>query len=472
MNSPAPGSADKTIISSGENEADSQVSHNSPSPPLATGDHLGKFEIQRQLGLGGMGMVYLAHDRDLKRPVAVKVLNDSSLGDASALSRFRAEAQSAGQLNHPNVVAVFEIGEVRGFPYIVMEFLPHGSLDDLLIKRSPLRVEDATRMIIAATRGLAAAHAEELIHRDIKPANLLVSKNHDIKITDFGLARARHRELNADLTQAGQILGTPYFMSPEQCQGAEVDPRSDLYSLGATYFKLLTGQSPFESAGSPMAILAAHLREPPPDPKVLNQSVPAPCVRIVRRLLAKSPDNRYPTADDLLIDLEAFLQILEDPNSASEIRYRGSVHVPRETFELPSEKKGAVSQITGVEHPPRRRNKPSAQEKNNKVSESRTWFSGLTRLRAGQNESIVEQAEVSRSLAVNPGVKQEDLTANRSSQPRQVVVNHKKEVFSGEHGRFVIWWPETISPNEINEVEGWLQMIGAKLRRIATGSED
>ena len=290
-----------------------------------------------------MGAVYLGFDPDLEREVAVKVLTGAVCGDPAALTRFRSEAQAAGNLNHPNVVSVYEIGDDQGFPYIVMEYVPNGSVIDLLRRESPLDLVEATRIIIDASRGIAAAHAKGLIHRDIKPGNLMVSSDRTIKVADFGLARAHNRSADANVTQEGQILGTPHFMSPEQCRGDSLDTRSDLYALGATYFMLLAGVSPFHHAGSTMAILAAHINEAPPDPKQLNPNVPAPCVRIIHRLLAKAPDHRYDSAELLLPDLEALLKVVEDPNTATEVRYRGSAQIPREAFDLPSEVSGSMS---------------------------------------------------------------------------------------------------------------------------------
>ena len=446
----------------------SSMSDLSSSRILKSGEQLGRFQIKRQLGVGGMGAVYLGVDPDLEREVAIKVLTEAVIGDPSALARFRAEAQAAGHLNHPNVVAVYEIGDDQGFPYIVMEYVPNGSVVDLLDRQSPLDLVDATRIIIQATRGIGAAHAKGLIHRDIKPANLMVSSDGTIKVADFGLARAYNRSTDVNVTQAGQILGTPYFMSPEQCQGGDLDARSDLYALGASYFMLLTGVSPYHHANSTMAILAAHIKEAPPDPKQLNPNVPAPCVRIIHRLLAKAPEHRYASADLLLADLEVLLKVVEDPNTAKEVRYRGSVQVPRETVELPSEHSGVMSRHVvpgGTKSSILAASGDNAEAKKSTLK-SRSWLGrgGKSQERpAAPAPSSQQPAPVVPPSVDTPSSKESAAPAQRKSSAE----GYRKDVFSVRNGRFILWWPEKITECEAVEVQEWLEMMRKKLRRIA-----
>ena len=442
---------------------------------LKRGDRLGRFQISRRLGVGGMGAVYLGLDPDLEREVAIKVLTAAVCSDPAALTRFRAEAQAAGNLNHPNVVAVYEIGDDQGFPYIVMEYVPNGSVIDLLRRESPLDLVAATRIMIDASRGIAAAHAKGLIHRDIKPANLMVSSDHVIKVADFGLARAHHRSADANVTQQGQILGTPYFMSPEQCQGGDLDARSDLYALGATYFKLLTGVSPYQHASSTMAILAAHINEAPPDPKQLNANVPAPCVRIIHRLLAKSRDDRYPSAELLLADLEALLKIVQDPNTATEVRYRGSIQIPREAFDLPSEVAGTMSRQVTPGGTVRTKLPARGDDSESGISRPRTWFgrrSKSTELPAASTQSSPASSSpssrdngsaVSSAKTVAAGEQ-----AAASIPKKSSVRGYRQEVFSIKQGRLILRWPDKITDLEAVEVQEWLEMIGRKIRRIAS----
>ena len=452
----------------------SGVSSRSSSRILNRGDRLGRFQIKRQLGVGGMGAVYLGFDPDLEREVAIKVLTVAVCGDPTALTRFRAEAQAAGNLNHPNVVAVYEIGDDQGFPYIVMEYVPSGSVIDLLRRESPLDLVEATRIIVDASRGIAAAHAKGLIHRDIKPANLMVSSDRTIKVADFGLARAHNRNADANVTQEGQILGTPHFMSPEQCQGGNLDARSDLYALGATYFMLLTGVSPYHHAGSTMSILAAHINEAPPDPKQLNQNVPAPCVRIIHRLLAKAPDHRYASAELLLADLEAVLKIVKDPNTATEVRYRGSVQIPREAFDLPSEVSGTMSRQVDPGGTVTTKLAAKGDDSEAGSSRPRSWFGRRSQSQDGPAASKPSSAQSSpqsspdRGPAVSPSVDAPSSEqAAASSRKKSAVEGYRKEVFSVKHGRFILRWPERITESEAAEVQEWLEMMGKKMRRIA-----
>ena len=267
-----------------------------------TGTKLGKYRILRQLGRGGMGVVYEAEDRRLQRCVAVKMLPCTLSEDPKILQRFLQEARIAAKLNHPNVVTVYDVDRQGEFVYIAMELMNGGSAQDLLDAQGALPWTAATRIIAHIARGLSAAHALNLVHRDIKPANMMLTESDTIKLADFGLAKGTDPSA-AGLTRHGSVMGTPSYMSPEQCEGKQVEPRSDIYSLGAAYFALLTGRPPFVGQ-LPIQVAFAHCSSPIPDPRTIVPDVPEACVAIINRAMAKQPRSRYASADEMLEDLK------------------------------------------------------------------------------------------------------------------------------------------------------------------------
>lgn len=281
------------------------------SAPLAAsvdlvGKSLGKYLIVGVLGQGGMGIVLRGHDPQIDRDVAIKLLAEPLAADERALSRFLAEAKAAGKLNHPNVVSIYEICQDGNRHFLVLEYVPEGSLNDRLSEGGAYSVLEATKAMIDACKGLAAAHAAGLIHRDIKPANFLRAADGSVKITDFGLAKAAAAlEVSRQLTQAGLVVGTPFFMSPEQCQAQPVDARSDIYSLGATYYALLTGKNPYAEADSVPQLMYNHCHAAIPDPRAASPAIPLACSQIIARAMAKAPEDRYQSAGELQADLEA-----------------------------------------------------------------------------------------------------------------------------------------------------------------------
>lgn len=268
---------------------------------------LGKYLLQSRLGQGGMGIVYLAMDTRLRRDVAIKVLPKAMSANADAVKRFLREARVAARLNHPNVVAVHDVDQQRGLCYLVMELIK-GQTAAELIARDSLPWPEATRLIADACRGLAAAHEAGLVHRDIKPSNIMRTNEGLVKLTDFGLAKVADDSptANESLTLTGSILGTPHYMSPEQCRGEPTDARSDLYSLGATYFTLLTRQTPYPD-GQPMQIMFAHCSKPVPDPRAICAELPVECSTIVMRAMAKSRADRFSSAKEMLTALNNLL---------------------------------------------------------------------------------------------------------------------------------------------------------------------
>jgi eukaryotic-like serine/threonine-protein kinase len=264
----------------------------------------GRFVLEKVLSSGGMGDVWQGTDRQLKRPVAVKVMRDR-LADPR---RFEREAQIAARLQHPGITVVHDVGTHDGVPYIVMELLHGQNLADML-ERAPgrrLPVDTAVSLIAQAAKALQAAHANRVIHRDLKPANLFLQDDARVKICDFGIASIA--DAPDGLTSAGYVLGTAHYMSPEQCEGAEIDERSDLYSLGCVLYELLTGRPPFP-AGGQRAIMNKHMNTPPTDPRILRPDIPRELDGIVLEMLAKDPGDRPADADVVAARLDAVLPV-------------------------------------------------------------------------------------------------------------------------------------------------------------------
>jgi ABC-type branched-subunit amino acid transport system substrate-binding protein/tRNA A-37 threonylcarbamoyl transferase component Bud32 len=268
------------------------------------GKTLGKYRITGVLGQGAMGVVLKARDPMIERDVAIKVLADHLATDATALGRFLAEAKAAGKLNHPNVMAIYEICQEGTTTYLVLEYVAGGSLEDRLTERRALPVLEATQALIDACKGVGAAHAAGLIHRDIKPANFMRAADGSVKVADFGLAKAAG-DAGRQFTQTGMVVGTPFFMSPEQCEARPVDHRGDIYSLGATYYSLLTGENPFHSSDSVAQLMYAHCHGPVPNPQSINPAIPQACARVVAFAMAKAPADRYQSTAAMLADLQA-----------------------------------------------------------------------------------------------------------------------------------------------------------------------
>ncbi len=280
---------------------------------ISAGSRLGPYEILGPLGAGGMGEVYRARDERLKRDVAIKVLPASYSQDADRLRRFEQEAQAAGALNHPNITAVYDLGAHDGAPYIVTELLEGETLRARLAGGA-LAVRKAIEYAVQIARGLAAAHEKGIIHRDLKPENLFVTKDGRVKILDFGLAKlteiegAGGQQTNlptaAAGTEAGVVMGTLGYMSPEQVKGHTADQRSDLFSFGAILYEMLSGSRAFHR-DSAAETISAILREEPPDLSATNRNVQPGLERIVRHCLEKNPEERFYSARDLAFDLEA-----------------------------------------------------------------------------------------------------------------------------------------------------------------------
>jgi eukaryotic-like serine/threonine-protein kinase len=275
----------------------------------------GRYELHRRLGRGGMAEVFLARDQLLDRPVAVKVLFPEFATDPSFVERFRREAQSAANLNHPNVVGVYDWGEAGGTYFIVMEYVEGRTLADIVRSEGPLHPDRAADITSDVAAALGFAHRNGVVHRDVKPANVLITSSGQVKVADFGIARAMTATSEENLTQAGTVMGTATYFSPEQARGDAVDPRSDIYSLGVVLYETVTGRPPF-SGESPVAIAYKHVQEAPTPPRHANLDIPVAMEAIILKCLAKNPVNRYPSAEDLRADLRRFREggrILAEP---------------------------------------------------------------------------------------------------------------------------------------------------------------
>ena len=266
---------------------------------------LGQYLLRRVLGEGGMGRVYLAEHRFLRRPCAVKLIRAEQAGDEAALARFEREVQAAAGLTHPNTVQIYDYGQSEdGTFYFAMEYLPGASLDDVVARHGPLEPARAVRVLAQLCGALHEAHARGLVHRDLKPGNVMLCERGGVqdvaKLLDFGLVAALQPEAaDPRITQAGAIVGTPAFMSPEQCVGdAAVAPASDIYSLGALGYFLLTGAAPFGGCGA-VQTLVAHVNRTPRPVTELRPEVPEALSDVIARCLAKQPSERYPDAASL-----------------------------------------------------------------------------------------------------------------------------------------------------------------------------
>ena len=259
----------------------------------------GRYRLERKLGGGGMADVWLAEDQELGRKVAIKILHDRYANDTQFVERFRREATHAAGLSHPNVVSIFDRGEAEGSYFIVMEYVEGRTLKELIVTRGPCPVPVAISYVRQVLAALRYAHRNGIVHRDIKPHNVLVDHEGRVKVADFGIARAG----SSQMTEAGSIIGTAQYLSPEQARGAPVDESSDLYSTGIVLFELVTGKVPF-TGETPVEIAMKHLSQVPPAPSSIRPEVPHDLDLVVVRALAKEPAARYRSAKEMDRDLE------------------------------------------------------------------------------------------------------------------------------------------------------------------------
>ena len=266
----------------------------------------GRYAVIERIGVGGMAEVYRARDELLGREVAVKVLSERLSTDRSFVERFRREAQAAANLNHPNIVSLYDYGTDGSTNFIVMEYIDGLSLADTIRDEAPLLPERAAEIASDVAKALERAHNAGLVHRDIKPNNIMMTSTGQTKVTDFGIVRALGGDTEQQMTQTGMVIGTAAYLSPEQAQGSAVDARSDVYSLGCVLYEMLTGAPPF-TGDTPLAVAYKHVRENAEPPSSINADVPEDLDAITMKALAKNADNRYTSSTEMREDLERFL---------------------------------------------------------------------------------------------------------------------------------------------------------------------
>ncbi len=309
--------------------------------------------MERRVGGGGMAVVYKAKDLVLNRPVAVKVLRPQFSVDEDFVQRFRREAQAVASLSHPNVVGVYDVGQEDDTHYMVMEYIEGSTLKEVINAHGALPVKEAVRIASKICDALDHAHQNHIIHRDIKPHNILIGKNGQVKVTDFGIARA---VTSATITHTGAVLGSVHYFSPEQARGGVTAEKSDIYSLGIVLYEMVTGQLPF-SGDSPISVALKHLQEPLPEPREINPEIPQSVENVILRALMKDPFMRYASAEEMLHDLETCLS----PERLNEPK----VAVPtddEETRVLPAITPEMLEQVKQERHFPQRARAAAAAE--------------------------------------------------------------------------------------------------------------
>jgi serine/threonine-protein kinase len=277
-----------------------------PTPPDDySGRVLGDFELIRRIGVGGMGQVFLARQRSLKRQVAIKILRGELAANVTALKRFQAEAEAVASLTHAHIVQVYAIGESEGLHYMALEYVDGRNLRDFLERKGIPELPLALEIMRQVCSALDRAGELGFVHRDIKPENILLSRKGEVKVTDFGLSRAFATDTPMHLTQSGVTMGTPLYMSPEQVRGQPVDPRSDIYSFGVTCYHMLAGEPPFRGSAA-FDVAIQHVQGEPRPLTALRPDLPAELCAVVHKMMAKRPEDRYQSAREILNDLTRF----------------------------------------------------------------------------------------------------------------------------------------------------------------------
>lgn len=330
----------------------------------------GRYEIIEKVGEGGMACVYKARDNILNRYVAVKILKDEFSKDEIFVKRFRAEAQSAASLIHPNIVSVFDVGEDKGISYIVMELLESKTLKDYIEAKGPLSSEITLKIAAQIASALEAAHKAHVVHRDIKPQNIILNQNLVAKVADFGIAKVANTT-SATITSFGKTMGSVHYFSPEHAKGGYTDAKSDLYSLGVVMYEMATGKLPFD-AESAVSVALKHIQEVPVEPRQINPSVSEPLNEIIMKAMEKSTATRYQTATQMLTDISIalakptnsiiprsgssieagstqvipVLNDIEDENAVPNVRIRQSTG--RTAYSVPQSREAKVDEIDEV----------------------------------------------------------------------------------------------------------------------------
>ncbi len=293
-----------------------------------SGQTVGEYHILRLLGRGGMGQVYLAQQKSLRRNVALKMLRPELAANRTALQRFQTEAQAVARLNHANIVQIYGVGEQNGVHYMALEYVEGRNLRDYLARKGPPELTIAMSIMRQIAAAIQRAHEAGFIHRDIKPENILLTRKGEVKVTDFGLTRFfTDSSQPANLTQSGVSMGTPLYMSPEQVQGKNADTRSDIYSFGVTCFHLLAGEPPFRGPTA-FEIALKHVQDEPPALATFRPDLPAELCTMVHRMMAKQPDDRYQNFKDILRDLNKVRESIAGGNTLAPVAIpiSGTIH--------------------------------------------------------------------------------------------------------------------------------------------------
>ncbi len=301
---PMPQSKPATDSTAGDVRAEKPTDDDAPKKQRGrdiSGTTVGDFQLLRKLGSGGMGEVYLAQQVSLKRSVALKVLRPDAT-DLNALKRFTVEAEAAAKLTHANIVQIYSSGQADGTNFMALEYVQGMNLRDFVAKKGPLTAKFAIKLMEQVAAALHHAGEAGVVHRDIKPDNIMLTRRGEVKVADFGLARLRVGK-PTDLTQTGVTMGTPLYMSPEQVEGKQLDSRSDLYSFGVTCYYMLTGRPPYQGETA-LAVAVQHIKGEPPPLAQLRPDLPPEFGRIVEKLMAKDPDQRYQTGRQVQRDLQ------------------------------------------------------------------------------------------------------------------------------------------------------------------------
>ncbi len=279
------------------------------------------FQIKAEIGRGGMGTIYYAIDTTLNRDVALKVIHPDLARNVQLMERFKIEAMTQGQMNHPNIVTVFSFSEIDNENVIVMEYVDGKNLKTILRDKKILPISDAIMYLKQILKALEYSHSRNIIHRDIKPANILLDGNNHLKLSDFGIAKVFGRE---GLTKTGMLLGTPWYTPPEQVMGEKIDFRSDLYSVGITFYEMVTGKVPFNSeTNSDFQVQKAHLETPPPRPSIFNPEIGSKIEKFILKSLQKKPERRFQSASEMLKEIES----IEEKITETIITRDGTKHV-------------------------------------------------------------------------------------------------------------------------------------------------
>ncbi len=275
-----------------------------------------RYELEELVGSGGMSSVFRAHDVQLDRSVAIKILLGRFIDDAEYVERFRREARAVAQLSHPNIVTVIDRGEDEGRQYIVFEYVEGENLKELIVRTGRLPLRSAIELALAVADGLAFAHERGLVHRDVKPQNVLLSRGGEVKVTDFGIARSL--DVDHGVTQTGTVMGTGEYLAPEQASGQPVSAATDVYSLGVVLWELLTGDVPFVGENF-VAVALRHVNEPPPSLRERRPDIPPRLAAAVERALQKDPTLRFPSMADFANELRACLAVLDADSGATSV---------------------------------------------------------------------------------------------------------------------------------------------------------